>query len=195
MLAYGATYASGHYDNQTRRRDFLFDFALHHLDLVLYLMGPVASVYAVEQDRAAWMLSLRFAAGGVGSMHFNCGRCFAVPTETVELTAVGGNAMTIINSSSWRIQADQKCSEWRELPTFTSAGDSGRDTGHLSELEAFVAVIRGDKTANRSNADDAVATMRFLEAVERSAATGQAVALADPREGAPSATGITSRCA
>lgn len=177
-LAYGATYASGPYDNLSQRRDFLFDFAIHHLDLAQFLMGPVASVYACEQDRSAWMLSLRFAKGGVGSMHFNCGRSFAVPTETVELTVTGGNAMTIVNSSSWRIMEDQRCGEWREPPTFTSAGDSGRDTGHLSELEAFVAVIRGDAAANRSTADDAVATMRFLAAVERSAASGQAVAVA-----------------
>lgn len=174
-LAYGATYASGPYDNTSRRRDFLYDFAVHHLDLVQHLMGPVASVFALHQERCAWMLALRFAGGGVGSLHLNCGRSFSVPTETVELTVAGGNAMTIVNSSSWRIMEGQKCSEWREPPTFTSAGDSGRDTGHLSELEAFVAIIKGDRSANRSDADAAVLTMRFFEAVERSAAENRSV--------------------
>jgi myo-inositol 2-dehydrogenase/D-chiro-inositol 1-dehydrogenase len=178
-LAYGATYASGAYPNRERRDDFLFDFAIHHLDLVAYLMGPITRVQAWQEQRCAWTVMLRFAGAAVGTLHLNCGRSFGIPTETVELTAAGGHGMRIENSSAWRIIEDGRCGEWREPPTFTSAGDSGHDTGHLAELEAFVAVLRGDRVANRSTAEDALRTMRLFEAIERSAAEDRPVELAD----------------
>jgi predicted dehydrogenase len=140
-------------------------------------MGPVARVHAWHEKRSVWTVSLRFASGALGTMHFNCGRSFGIPTETVELTAAGGHAMSIENSSSWRVIEHGRCTEWREPPTFTSAGDSGHDTGHLAELEAFVAVLRGDHAANRSTAVDALAVMRLHEAIERSAAEGTVVDL------------------
>ena len=58
--------------------------------------------------------------------------------------------MSIQNSSSWRIGANGHPCEWREPPTFTSAGDSGHDTGHLAELVDFLSAIR-EKRTTRSN--------------------------------------------
>jgi predicted dehydrogenase len=186
-LAYGATYASGSYPNTDQLRDFLFDFAIHHIDLALHLMGPVARVHAWHEQRSAWAVSLRFASGALGTLHLNCGRSFGAPTETIELTAAGGNALRIENSSSWRILERGRASEWREPLTFISAGDSGRDTGHLAELEAFVRVVRGEREANQSGAAEAAATMRLFEAIERSAADGTVVELAAPATAAAAA--------
>ena len=143
-------YASRQYANDTPRRSFLLDFAIHGIDLVGYLFGDAESVFAFSRGGDAYAVSVRFANGAVGSLNLNCGRSFVVPTEEVEITVRGGNFMTIHNSSCWRITEKERPVEWREPPTFTSAGDSGNDTGHLAELVDFFAAIREGRTT-RSN--------------------------------------------
>jgi predicted dehydrogenase len=114
---------------------FLFDFALHHLDLVHHLMGDVAEVFAFQKLPNAFAISLRFQCGAVGTIATNDGR--GVPTEEVELTVAGGNSLTVSNSSRWREARDGEPSGWREPPTYVASGDSGFDTGHLAELCVF----------------------------------------------------------
>src|SRR5581483_9535467 len=106
------------------------------------LFGEARQVFAFAKERHAYAVSLRFANGAVGSLNLTDGRSFGVPTEEVEITVRGGNFMTIHNSSCWRITQGEKPCEWREPPTFISAGDSGYETGHLAEIEEFVAAIR-----------------------------------------------------
>ena len=75
-----------------------------------------------------------------------------------------------------RITENEKPAEWREPPTFTSAGDSGNDTGHLAELVAFVQALAGQTDAVRSSIYDSYKSMVLYEAIEQSAATGAVVA-------------------
>jgi len=96
-------YCSKQYSNTTQEASFLFDFGIHVIDLVGYLFGAVASVFAFAKGPDAWALSLRLANGAVGSLNLADGRSFTVPTEEVEITIRGGNFMTIHNSSTWRI--------------------------------------------------------------------------------------------
>ena len=84
-------------------------------------------MFAFTKDYHAYAVSLRFANGAVGTLNTNDGRSFAIPTEEVEISARDGCFMTVHNSSSWRITERNQPSEWREPPTFTSLGDSGRD--------------------------------------------------------------------
>ena len=169
-------YASSQYTHASPRNSFLLDFAIHVIDLSGWLFGDAAEVFAFSKALDAYAVSIRYASGAVGSLNLTCGRSFGVPTEEVEITIRGGNFMTVHNSSAWRIARDGKPVEWREPPTFTSAGDSGRETGHLAELEDFVAAIREGRST-RSAIAESCKSMVLYEAIAESARSGQAVAV------------------
>jgi UDP-N-acetylglucosamine 3-dehydrogenase len=175
-LSLSADYCSAPYSHQSPRSSFLLDFAIHMIDLVPYLFGEVAEVFAFSRGLDAFAVSLRFSNGAVGSLNLNCGRSFSIPTEELELTIKGGNFMTIHNSSSWRISKDGQPTEWHEPPTFTSAGDSGLDTGHLAEIQDFVAALREGRQT-RSAIYESYKSMVVYEAIAESAESGQVVDL------------------
>jgi predicted dehydrogenase len=180
-LSISHDYCSAAYgDAAAGRSPFLFDFAIHHLDLTHYLMGDVDEVFAYARGTNTFAVSLRFASGAVGSMHLSDARSFAVPTEEVGLTVRGGNFLTVSNSSRWREVRDGTPSGWREPATFTSGGDSGRDTGHLAELEAFAAHLR-DGTAVRSPIEESLKSLVLHDAILESAGAGRPVAVRYPR--------------
>lgn len=166
-------YASKQYSNEGSRL-FLFDFAIHIIDLAPFLFGEVAEVFAFSKGLDAYAVSLKFENGAVGSLNLNDGRSFGVPTEEVEISVRGGNWMTIHNSSVWKIAEAEKPTEWREPPTFTSAGDSGNDTGHLAELVAFVKALGGQDTV-RSPIYEGYKSMVLYEAIAQSASSGVVV--------------------
>jgi predicted dehydrogenase len=169
-------YASAQYANDVPRREFLLDFAIHAIDLVGYLFGDVEEAFAFSKGPDAYAVSLRFVGGAVGSMSLSDGRAFMVPTEEVELTVRGGNFMTVHNSSRWRITEEGTPVEWREPPTFISAGDSGNDTGHLAEIVDFLAAIQEGRTTP-SNIYESYKSMVLYEAIRASAAQGVPVSV------------------
>lgn len=175
-LSISVDYCTAAFKNDTLERTFLFDFCVHAMDLTQYLFGDVRQVFAFARGLDAYAVSLKFQNGAVGSLHFNDGRTHALPTEEVELTVRGGNFMTVHNSSQWRICENGKAIEWREPPTFISAGDSGRDTGHLSEIEDFFAALKEGRST-RSNIYESYKTMVLYEAIRRSAESGEVVTL------------------
>jgi predicted dehydrogenase len=170
-------YASSHYPNDhgNHRRIFLLDFAIHVIDLVRFLFGEVDEVFSYTKDEHSFAVSLRFSCGAVGSLNLTDGRAWKVPTEEVELTLRGGNFMSIHNSSTWRIARDGTPCEWREPPTFVSAGDSGRETGHLAEIEDFLSAI-AEGRPTRSTIYESYGTMVLYEAILESARSGKPVA-------------------
>jgi myo-inositol 2-dehydrogenase/D-chiro-inositol 1-dehydrogenase len=174
ILSVSIDYASAPYTNDSPRHLFLLDFAIHAIDLAAYLGGDVAEVFCFSKGLDAYAVSLRFCRGAVGSMNLNDGRSFGVPTEEVEITARGGNFMSVHNSSCWRITTDGTPSEWREPPTFTSGGDSGNETGHLAEVADFVAAVREGRST-RSNIYESYKSMVLYEAIEKSAETERVV--------------------
>lgn len=176
-LSLSFDYCSAPFSNDTPEQTFLFDFCVHAIDLTLYLFGDVESVFAFSSGLDTYAVSLKFRCGAVGSLHFNDGRTYSLPTEEVELTVRGGNFMTIHNSSTWRISEGGKAVEWREPPTFISAGDSGHDTGHLSEIEDFFAALK-EKRSTRSNIAQSYRTMLLFEAIRASAQSGKVVCVA-----------------
>lgn len=169
--AISADYSSAQYTNDSPRRTFILDFAIHMIDVIPYVFGDVAEVCAFAKGFDAYAVNLRFQHGGVGSLSLTDGRSFSVPTEEIEITLRGGNFMTMSNSSRWRITLDGKPAEWREPSTFTSAGDSGNDTGHLAELVDFVAAVR-EKRSTRSNIEESCKSMALYEAIRASAEGG-----------------------
>jgi predicted dehydrogenase len=173
-LSLSIDYCSGGYSNTNEHTSFLLDFAIHIIDLTQYLFGDVEAAFAFSKGADAYAVSLRFASGAVGSLNLNDGRSFSVPTEEIELTVKGGNFMTIHNSSVWRITSAGKPGEWREPSTFTSGGDSGRDTGHLSEIEDFFAAL-AEKRSTRSNIYESYKSLVLYDAIRESAETGRVV--------------------
>jgi len=167
-------YASTQYANDTPRHLFLLDFAIHIIDLTPYLFGDVAKVFAFSKGPDAYAVSLSFVNGAVGTLSLSDGRSFVVPTEEIELTVKGGNAMTIHNSSCWRIVEQEKAVEWREPPTFVSGGDSGNDTGHLAEIVDFFDAVKNKRTT-RSNIYESYKSLVLYEAIRASAETGAVV--------------------
>lgn len=167
-------YASAQYSNESERRSFILDFAIHIIDLTSFLFGDVAQVFCFAKDMDAYAVSLKFVNGAVGCLNLNDGRSFGVPTEEVEISVRGGNFMTIHNSSIWKISEDQKPVEWREPPTFTSAGDSGYETGHLAEIEDFFAAIQ-ERRETRSTIYESYKSMVLYDAIVKSATTGKVV--------------------
>lgn len=168
-------YASSQYANDSSlRKDFLLDFAIHMIDLSGCLFGYPTEVFAFSKGPNAYAVAVKYAHGAVGSFSFNDGRSFAIPTEEVEISIRGGNFMSIHNSSSWRIAREAKCTEWREPPTFTSAGDSGNETGHFAEIVDFFAAVREGR-ATRSCIAESYRSMVLYEAIAESARTGQVV--------------------
>jgi len=174
LLSVSIDYCSAGYTNDTPVKSFLLDFAIHCIDLIQYLFGDVAEVNAFTKEHHAYAVNLRFRNGAVGSMNLNDGRAFTIPTEEVELTARGGNFMTISNSSSYRIARSGKEAEWRLPSTFTSGGDSGNDTGHLAELVDFFAAIK-DNRQTRSSIYESYKSMVLYEAIRDSADTGRTI--------------------
>jgi predicted dehydrogenase len=174
VYSISADYCSGHMANDSDRTSYLLDFAIHMIDLIGYLMGDVQEVFAFHKDRHAYVVSLRFRSGALGSLNLNDARSYSVPTEEVEISIRGGNAMTIHNSSCWRIMEKEKPCEWREPLTFISAGDSGYDTGHLAEIEAFVRALREGGTT-RSAIYESYKSIVLYEAIQQSAEEGRIV--------------------
>jgi len=167
-------YASAQYTNDSPRRTFLLDFAIHLIDLSAYLFGYPVEVFAFSKGLDAYAVSVKYEHGAVGSFNFNDGRTFGIPTEEVEISIRGGNFMSVHNSSSWKIARDGKCTEWREPPIFTSAGDSGNETGHLAEIVDFIAAIPKGRST-RSCVYESYRSMVFYEAIAESARTGEVV--------------------
>lgn len=174
LYSLSVDYASAQYSNESPRSSFLLDFAIHLIDAVSYLFGDAERVFAFSKGLDAYAVSIQFCNGAVGSMNLNCGRSFGVPTEEVELTARGANWMTLHNSSCWRIVEAGEPTEWREPPTFTSAGDSGNDTGHLAEIVDFLAAVQEGRST-RSNIAESYRSMVLYEAIATSAASGRPV--------------------
>jgi predicted dehydrogenase len=167
-------YCSAQYKNDSPRTSFLLDFCIHIIDLVGYLFGDVARVFAFSKGLDAYAVSLTFTSGAVGTLTLACGRSFQIPTEEIEITVKGGNFMTLHNSSCWRITENQKPCEWHEPPTFTSSGDSGNDTGHLAELVDFFSALKEGRST-RSNIYESYKSLVLYEAIKESSETNEIV--------------------
>ena len=174
LLSISIDYASGCSSNDTARNSFLLDFAIHIIDLTLYLFGDVEKVFCFAKGLDAYAVSLKFRNGAVGALNLNDGRSSRVPTEEVEISIAGGNFMTIHNSSCWRITENEKPTEWREPPTFVSRGDSGNETGHLAEIVDFLQAIKEGRTT-RSNICESYKSLVLYEAIKESSETGSIV--------------------
>ena len=176
LLSISIDYASAPSSADSPKKPFLLNFAIHMIDLSFYLFGDAKEVFAFSKGLNAYAVSVKYVNGAVGSFNFNNGRSFQIPTEEVEISIKGGNFMSIHNSSSWKIVMKGKGIEWREPPIFTSAGDSGYETGHLAEIVDFVKAIE-ERGTTRSCIYESYKTMVLYEGIMESVKTGKVVQL------------------
>lgn len=172
LISFSFDYCSGKYGpGNLPGGAFLHDFCIHIIDLTSWLFGEAEAVSVFSKGEDAFAASLRMKSGMVGTLTMNDHRSFDIPTEECEITVAGGNAMTISNSSRRRVSRGGKPAEWREPITFLSKGDSGYDTGMLSEIEEFAELVREGWSGERSleNARASYRGMVLYEAIAESA--------------------------
>lgn len=149
------------------RETVLLDFGIHAIDLVSWLFGPTEIVTAFSSGWHSFAVNLKMGNGMIGTLAFSDQRSFDYPGEEMEITIAGGHAMSIHNSTAWRIQAAGRPTEWFEPPTCLAAGDSGYNTGMLKELEVFADGVRRGE-ASTENLRASHHTMRLYEAIKSS---------------------------
>jgi len=149
----------------------LLDFGIHAIDLVTWLFGPAEKVAAFAKGWDSFAVTLKMTNGMIGTLTFSDHRSFEFPGEETEITLAGGHAMSIHNSTSWRILREGRPVEWFEPPTCLAGGDSGYNTGMLAELEVFAGCVRRGETP-MENLETSHHTFRLYEAIMHSIEKG-----------------------
>jgi predicted dehydrogenase len=149
----------------------LLDFGIHAIDLATWLFGPAEKVAAFAKGWDSFAITLKMANGAVGTLTFSDQRSFVFPAEETEITVAGGNAISIHNSTSWRILQAGQPADWFEPPTCLAGGDSGYNTGMLEELEVFADTVRRGE-APMENLETSTQTMRLYDAIKHSVESG-----------------------
>lgn len=147
----------------------LLDFGIHAIDLVCWLFGAVERVTAYSRAWDSFAISMKFASGIVGTITLSDHRSFDFPSEDMEITVSGGNALSIHNSSSWKTLKDGVPSQWFEPATCLAGGDSGYNTGMLKELEVFADKVR-QKDCSLKNLGFSLNSFKLFDAVKQSLA-------------------------
>lgn len=158
--------------------------ALHLMDLMLWMCGPVAGVQASFRTTALHRMEaedfvvggLDFASGAVGSVvattadHPGFAETIMLNFERASARLEGGN-LTI-----W--PHDQPVEQWGE----SSGTGGGADPmafphgWHRSVIEDFVGAVRDDRQPMTSGRDS-LNVLRLIEAMQRSSAEGRAISL------------------
>ena len=160
--------AAGPFENTEPNNSFLLQCGIHIIDLIIFLYGDVGKLFCFSRGMNAYSISLAFSNGAIGTMNLSDTGSMSVPTEEVEIGVDGGNFMRIHNGSEYKICENEKCVEWREPTTFMSSGDSGYDTGILTELIDFFAAAKEGRTT-RSNIFESCKSLLIYEAILESA--------------------------
>lgn len=166
---------------------------IHDIDTMLYLFGDVSSVQAITSNRIRGSavedtaaILLRFASGVLGTMTVSdttvspwswettSGENPAFPATPQACYLIGGTqaALSVPDLSLWR--HDGPPSWLSPLDRQTIAVE---DIDPLeAQIQQFVAVIRGQEPPLVSGADG-LHTLRVVQAISRSGATGETVTL------------------
>ncbi len=149
----------------------LFNQAIHALDILVQMMGPVEEVYAqtatlthdIEaEDTVAG--TLRFVSGGVASLAATT----CVPRSNLEerITVVGESGVVVIGPSvnqfqTWRVGTDDE-DEVRQTILDLPARPSWQS--HLDALKDFASAIQ-NKTTAELDASTSLEIIRVIEAL------------------------------
>ena len=146
--------------------------AVHELDYLLWLLGPVDSVTA-ELDRVSELeidvedtalLALRFASGVLGSVDLN----YVEPAYRRGCTIVGSEAVACWDWNTGTISVRHREDE-RKFDVSCDVADSYR-----AVLEDFITAAESTR-APRTPVEEGFAALRVVDAARRSASQGERV--------------------
>ena len=70
------------------------DHIVHPASIMIYLMGPVHSLYFLREEwSGGTVASIRFRSGAIGTLHLTAGQSGASPLERVEVIGDGANVV------------------------------------------------------------------------------------------------------
>jgi predicted dehydrogenase len=157
--------------------------ALHHLDMLLWLMGPVASVAAATETR---LVSVEVEDTAVAMFRFESGALGVIEATTAARpkdlegtlsvlgsggsVEVGGFAMDALRTWQFEPASDADAAIWKSDAT----NPKGFAWNHGRYLDSVVERIRAGR-ADAEEAKEAVRVVELLDAIYDSAATGRAV--------------------
>jgi predicted dehydrogenase len=168
----------------------LYDLGAHHVDLVRFLFGEIAQVHADIRTR-------RSEADGVFlQMHLESGlvvqSLFAFGVADEERFEIHGRegTLTVDRSRHQTARFERHAARWRRLRRAVHAITKvaharyvlekrfvpGHEPSHRIALGRFVAAVAGDGASIGPDLDDGYACVAVLDAAERSARDGRAVA-------------------
>ncbi len=176
LCQFSSSFCSGPYDERRARfyqdtvHAFLLDFAPHHLDLALYLCGPVTrmSAYHRTQDGGvALALAVAFESGAVGTLQLNSNRVWWRNYDRVEIT---GQGEYLVLDGLWSVKHYQGSGNY-----FTENYSDQRSselTGDAYALSEFVEAIRENRRPT-AGIEDTLNTMRLYQTLYRAVREGR----------------------
>jgi predicted dehydrogenase len=157
--------------------DLLEGGTVHLLDLVLWLMGPVARLHARAVTRADGRLesavaTLALASGAVGTLVTSSAALSFKPWERVEI--IGRGAFLVVDDQLETTLYDEEtgpAKSWRPAIPNTLLFDEAFG-GYAGLLEHVLDAVRGSVPLGPTGADGAAA-VGLIEAIRRSLAQGR----------------------
>ena len=160
-----------------RRRYLLLGHGSHLVDMARFLAGDIVAVQArlVERgDIRSWFAACEFAGGASGHLDLTV----AVRMDWHEGFHVYGEEGSVLGRmfQPWYLRTSEV--EGFSVRTGQYHRPLGAD-GHFwrRQIEGFAATILDGVPQQGATAEDGLAALRVLEAIERSAATGERVAV------------------
>lgn len=162
----------------------LINQSIHYVDLLQYIMGPVAEICAYTVNRAhkdievedIAVATLKFESGAVGLLE---GNTAAYPGFTARLDIYGSEGSVIIENdqiSEWQLKSGEAC-DLEKVETGFIGGTSSRDIwpdGHMRQIYDVIQSIREDREP-RVNGEEARKALAIVLAVYESARAGRPV--------------------
>jgi predicted dehydrogenase len=161
-----------------RRRYYLLGHASHLVDTARFLCGEIVSVraqLAEKYDAFSWFISTEFADGSIGHLDLT----MSVRMDWFEGFHVYGEHGSVVARAfqPWYLRA-------AEVECFSDADRSyrrplGADSHFFRrQVEGFAATILDGVPQLGANAEDGLAAIRALTAIDRSLSSGEKIDLA-----------------
>jgi len=164
-----------------RERYNLFTQGAHLVDSVRYLAGEVLAVTAQVARREgnwSWHGLFEFAQGGCGHFELTCKSC-GDWCERYEVLGEHGSAQIEVPLPFYHRPAQARCFEGQTQQWTQPLG--GRSNAYANQLDYFASVVLDDLPAS-PDAEDGLAAVQLLEAIEQSVSSGQRVTVRQGRK-------------
>jgi predicted dehydrogenase len=157
---------------------YLRENAIHVVDLMAYLFGPITHVMATSRSIATAAITVDFQNGGIGTLAVTDRMSYARGWEVVTAVGDGGVCIQVDNSVEMSaFKFDQPIAAHK--PEFVAGGSlSIVEQGFLGEVQAFVDAIQNG-TEPDANIIHATRAMAVIKAVKESLNTVTAVEVED----------------